>query len=140
MTDRIKPFVLIILDGWGESEKREHNPTVLVKTPFITELFDNFPHTSLEASGKAVGLPEGQMGNSEVGHLHLGAGRKVPQDLTRIDLDVANHQLGNNPVFKHAIALAKAKKSRIHVLGLLSPGGVHSHENHIEALVKLLDE
>lgn len=140
MTDRAKPFVLIILDGWGESESPEHNPTLLVKTPHITGLFNNFPHTSLEASGNAVGLPEGQMGNSEVGHLHLGAGRKVPQDLTRIDLDVAQHQFKHNTAFKEAIARAKAQNSRIHVLGLLSPGGVHSHERHIEALMQMLDE
>ena len=140
MENRIKPFVLIILDGWGESPERAHNPTLLVKTPHITELLNHFPHTSLEASGLAVGLPDGQMGNSEVGHLHIGSGRKVPQDLTRIDLDVANHQFGNNPAFKEAITLAKAKNSRIHVLDSCPPGGVHSHENHIEALVNVLNE
>jgi 2,3-bisphosphoglycerate-independent phosphoglycerate mutase len=140
MNNRVKPFVLIILDGWGDSKIREHNPTQLVKTPHITRLLQNFPHTLLEASGNAVGLPAGQMGNSEVGHLHLGAGRKVPQDLTRINEDVANHQFGRNPIFQEAIRIAKEKKSRIHVLGLLSQGGVHSHENHIEALINLLDE
>ena len=92
-----KPFALIILDGWGYREESAHNPTRTVSTPTIDNLFSHYPNLLIEASGTAVGLPEGQMGNSEVGHLHIGAGRKVPQDLVRISNDIKNGDFFKNP-------------------------------------------
>lgn len=135
-----RPFVLIILDGWGHRDALEHNPILKVATPVLDDILKHYPHTLLDASGIAVGLPEGQMGNSEVGHLHLGSGRKVPQDLTRIDADIATKNFEKNPVFTDAIATAKKYNSTIHILGLISPGGVHSHENHIKAIINLIEE
>lgn len=133
-----KPIALIILDGWGERSEQTNNPTKNVKTPTIDALYRDYPHISLEASGQAVGLPDGQMGNSEVGHLHLGAGRKLPQDLVRINNAIENNELSKNPVLIDAIKTAKNKQSAIHVIGLLSPGGVHSHEDQLYALIKLI--
>lgn len=129
------PTVLIILDGWGHREATSHNPTKTVPTPTIDKLFKEHPHMLLAASGTAVGLPEGQMGNSEVGHLHLGAGRKLPQDLVRINADIEHNQLDQNEAIASAIKQAKTTNKAIHILGLLSPGGVHSHEDHISALI-----
>lgn len=135
-----KPVVLIILDGWGYSENRQHNPISSEKTPVFDQLMVKYPHTLLNASGLSVGLPEGQMGNSEVGHLHIGAGRKVPQDLTRIRADIKSGDFCKNPVFIDAIKEVAATNKAVHVLGLLSPGGVHSHENQILALIKMMGE
>lgn len=135
-----KPLVLIILDGWGYREDTSHNPTRTVKTPTMDVLWNNYPHLLLHASGKAVGLPEGQMGNSEVGHLHLGAGRKVPQDLVRINDDIESGDFKKNPVFNDAIKQAKKTDKAIHIIGLLSPGGVHSHQNQIAALIQMIGE
>lgn len=135
---RPKPMILIILDGWGERDSKKYNPIHSVNTPTLDYLFSHYPHLLMEASGTAVGLPENQMGNSEVGHLHLGAGRKIPQDLTRIQQDIDQHQFEKNPVFLEAISLAKKNNSAVHVIGLLSRGGVHSHENHIAAMIHLL--
>ncbi|MCX7121966.1 MAG: 2,3-bisphosphoglycerate-independent phosphoglycerate mutase [Gammaproteobacteria bacterium] len=133
-----KPFALIILDGWGHRTEKEHNPTRSVSTPTIDHLFSNYPNLLIEASGEAVGLPEGQMGNSEVGHLHIGAGRKVPQDLVRINNEIKNNQFFDNPILIKAIKKAKNNNKTIHVLGLLSDGGVHSHINHINACLQLM--
>lgn len=135
-----KPMVLIILDGWGYRESSEHNPIKLATTPHIDKLFSQYPWTLLEASGKAVGLPVGQIGNSEVGHLHIGAGRPVPQDLTRINDAVEDGSFKKNPHFLAAIAAAKKNDATIHILGLVSPGGVHSQENQIQTLIQLLVE
>lgn len=135
-----KPIVLMILDGWGHRDATQHNPVQTVKTPTFDRLYEKYPHTLLDASGPAVGLPEGQMGNSEVGHLHLGSGRKVPQDLTRIDLDISTGDFYQNPVLHNAINTAKEKDKAIHILGLVSPGGVHSHESHIIALMDMIAE
>lgn len=140
MTITPKPFVLIILDGWGHREETKYNPTKKIETPVMDELLASYPNTLLKASGEAVGLPAGQIGNSEVGHLHIGAGRKVPQDLTRIELDIATGDFYQNEIFRNAIAKAKQNKRSIHILGLLSPGGVHSHENQIMALIDLISE
>ncbi|MCB2228433.1 MAG: 2,3-bisphosphoglycerate-independent phosphoglycerate mutase [Desulfarculaceae bacterium] len=129
------PVALIILDGWGINESEEGNAVRLAKTPFIDSLFADYPHTSLKCSGEAVGLPEGQMGNSEVGHLNLGAGRVVYQDITRINLAVANGELGANPEFQKAFAVAKEDGRALHLLGLLSDGGVHSLITHLEAII-----
>lgn len=134
------PIALIILDGWGHREETQYNPIAQVDTPFIDSLFQHYPHTLLCASGEAVGLPKGQMGNSEVGHLHIGAGRKIPQDLTRINQSIEDGSFQKNPTFLKAIERSKQLNTKIHVLGLLSPGGVHSHENQINALMKMLND
>ncbi len=134
------PLCLIILDGWGERAESKHNPIRNIATPTFDALFAQHPHILLQASGEAVGLPAGQMGNSEVGHLHIGAGRKVPQDLTRIDQAIHDGSFKRNPVFLEAIALAKKYHSAIHILGLTSPGGVHSRDNQIAALIKLIGD
>lgn len=135
-----KPFALIILDGWGVREEIAHNPTKTANTPTIHALFSNYPHILIEASGEAVGLPKGQMGNSEVGHLHIGSGRKVPQDLVRINNDVQSGDFFKNPVLLNAIAIAQKNNAAIHTIGLWSPGGVHSHDNHIAAMLKMIDD
>lgn len=135
-----KPMVLIILDGWGERKEKTHNAIKLAATPTFDNLFAHYPHTLLEASGEAVGLPKGQMGNSEVGHLHIGAGRKVPQDLTRLDQAIASGDFFKNPVLLQAIAEAKKNNKAVHTIGLLSPGGVHSRDNQIEAMIQLVEQ
>lgn len=133
-----KPVVLIIRDGWGvnpggrERAVENADATLLAKTPFHDHLYATYPQARLSASGMDVGLPEGQMGNSEVGHLNLGAGRIVYQDLTRINKAIADGELRANPALVEAFA--KAKASRLHLLGLVSDGGVHSHQDHLIAL------
>src|SRR6201996_6152786 len=135
-----KPIVLIIRDGWGinpggrDKATENGDATLLAKTPFHDHLYATYPQATLSASGMDVGLPEGQMGNSEVGHLNLGAGRIVYQDLTRINKAIKDGELATNPVLVEAFA--KAKGHRLHFLGLLSDGGVHSHQNHLIALAK----
>ena len=133
-----KPVALIILDGWGYRRDKAYNPIQSTPTPTIDWLSQHYPQMLLNASGLAVGLPEGQIGNSEVGHLHIGAGRKVMQDLTRIDQDIQQYRFEHNPVWQTAIDHVKASSKAIHVVGLLSPGGVHSHTRHFKALITLL--
>ena len=135
-----KPIALIILDGWGHREEHQYNPLAEVDTPFIDSLFHHYPNTLISACGEDVGLPKGQMGNSEVGHLHIGAGRTILQDLTRINNAIKTGDFAKNPVLLKAIRLAKAHHSAIHVLGLLSSGGVHSHESQIAAMMMLLKD
>lgn len=131
------PLVLIVLDGWGYREDPQFNAIHAAHAPFWQHLWQDYPHTLAVASGLAVGLPKGQMGNSEVGHLHMGAGRLVPQDLTRIDLAIESGEFFENPVLTRTIdQLLKSGRS-LHIMGLLSPGGVHSHEKHIMAMIKL---
>jgi len=132
-----KPLVLMILDGWGYQEKRQHNAIAAATTPHWDEWWQNRPHLLLEASGEAVGLPAGQMGNSEVGHMHLGAGRVIHQDFTRINEAIASGEFANNPVLIDLIDEMKTAGKTIHVMGLLSSGGVHSHENHLFAFLAL---
>jgi 2,3-bisphosphoglycerate-independent phosphoglycerate mutase len=127
---------LIILDGWGLAPAGPGNAVSLARTPVFDELWARYPHTQLTACGRAVGLPDGQMGNSEVGHLNLGAGAVVMQDLTRIDEAVAEGSLGANPVLRDAFSGAE----RVHLLGLVSDGGVHSGWKHLEALIGLAAE
>lgn len=129
------PVALIILDGWGISPQDEGNAVVQADTPFIDSLYRDYPHTQLACSGEAVGLPAGQMGNSEVGHLNLGAGRVVYQDISRINLTLAAGKLGDNPEFKKAFDAAKKEGQALHLLGLVSDGGVHSLLVHLEALI-----
>jgi 2,3-bisphosphoglycerate-independent phosphoglycerate mutase len=133
----VKPIVLIVLDGWGYRENPQANAILDAKIPFWDKLWRECPHTLLSASGIDVGLPPGQMGNSEVGHLHMGAGRLVPQDLHRIDIAIENREFFQNPILIQAVDEAKQNHHSVHILCLLSPGGVHSHENHILAMAEL---
>ena len=129
--------MLIILDGWGHSDSSENNAIAAALTPTWDRLWVESPHTLISGSGPDVGLPEGQMGNSEVGHMNLGAGRVVDQDLTRITSSIEGGSFDNNAVLIEALGLARNTYKAVHVLGLLSPGGVHSHEDHIQALIRM---
>ncbi|MGI3136447.1 MAG: 2,3-bisphosphoglycerate-independent phosphoglycerate mutase [Candidatus Phytoplasma vitis] len=131
---------LIILDGLGLSSKKENNAFHLAKTPYLDHLLANFPNTTLQASGQEVGLPEGQMGNSEVGHLNLGAGRVIDQYLNKINKSISTKSFFVNEAFLKAIKHAKKNNSKIHLLGLVSDGGVHSHLSHFESLLDLMRE
>ena len=140
MAQARRPLMLIILDGWGYREDEEGNDILAALTPNLDILMKEYPWCFLEASGEAVGLPEGQMGNSEVGHLNIGAGRIVYQDLTRINLSIKNGDFFKNPVFLNAISNVKVNDSSLYLMGLLSYGGVHSYMTHIFALIKLANE
>ena len=122
-----KPLVLVILDGLGHRDSQAYNAASLAHTHTLDRLLAHYPHRLIEASGKAVGLPDGQMGNSEVGHMHLGAGRLIKQSLTRINESVESGTLAQNPAIISAVLKAKKQNGDVHILGLLSPGGVHSH-------------
>lgn len=134
---KYKPVVLLILDGWGHRVESEYNAIAQANTPVWDDLMSNHPHTLLSAAGKDVGLPKGQMGNSEVGHICLGAGRVIYQDLERINHAIENGQFYKNPVITKALLEAKKKDKRVHIMGLVSDGGVHSHVNHIIATLNL---
>ncbi len=129
-----KKVLLMILDGWGIATKPAVSAIDKAKTPFVDSLYKKYPHATLEASGLAVGLPEGQMGNSEVGHMNIGAGRIVFQDLVKINLAVEKGELNTHPVLAVAFAKTKAAKKKAHFIGLVSDGGVHSHINHLKGL------
>jgi 2,3-bisphosphoglycerate-independent phosphoglycerate mutase len=133
----MKKLLLIILDGWGIGPKNEHNAIFSGRTPFFDSLLEKNSRSILDASGEAVGLTEGQMGSSEVGHMHIGAGRVVMQELTRIDKSLGDGTFYTNEAFISACDYAKERKSALHLVGLLSDGGVHSHEKHLHALIKL---
>jgi 2,3-bisphosphoglycerate-independent phosphoglycerate mutase len=136
MPNRV-PYALIVLDGWGYREDTQANAIALARTPTWDKLWGNRPHCLISSSGPDVGLPIGQMGNSEVGHMNLGAGRVVDQEFTRISKAIADGSFFNNKVLvETAQNVARAGKA-LHLFGLLSPGGVHSHEDHIKAAVKL---
>jgi 2,3-bisphosphoglycerate-independent phosphoglycerate mutase len=132
------PVVLCILDGWGARRARDNNAIALADTPVWDRLIATCPHGLLEASQGDVGLPAGQMGNSEVGHMTLGSGRIVPQNLPRIDAAVASGAIAGLPAFQTFVATLKASAGTAHLLGLMSPGGVHSHQNHIAHLANAL--
>lgn len=134
---RPKPVLLLILDGWGHRDDPADNAIAQANLPNWRTLLRDCPHTLVHTSGLRVGLPEGQMGNSEVGHMNLGAGRVVYQDLTRIDAAIVDGSFFANAELLAACAGAKAANGTLHVFGLLSPGGVHSHENHIFAMLEL---
>jgi 2,3-bisphosphoglycerate-independent phosphoglycerate mutase len=136
--NRQRPAVLCILDGWGWRPEEVDNAIALAKPVNFNRMLAECPHALLSTSGRAVGLPAGQMGNSEVGHMNIGAGRVVVQDLPRVDDAVADGSLACRPVLRHLIATAKEAGGGVHVLGLLSPGGVHSHQDHIAALVRIV--
>jgi 2,3-bisphosphoglycerate-independent phosphoglycerate mutase len=135
-----KKVVLIIMDGWGNGPDNSSNAIRQAKTPFVDYLAKNYPNSELNTSGKNVGLPDGQMGNSEVGHLNIGAGRIVYQDLVKVNLAIQDHSLNKNPVLLEALTYAKDKSKKIHFIGLVSDGGVHSHIKHLKALCNITKE
>ncbi len=130
-------LLLMILDGWGYNKNNKHNAIAQANTPQWDEWWKTCPHILLQASGFAVGLPDAQMGNSEVGHMHIGAGRVIQQDFTRINESIKNGEFANNPVFHEVISTLKKTGKSLHIMGLFSPGGVHSHEQHLFALLDL---
>jgi len=129
-----KKVILMILDGWGIAKDKSVSAIDKANTPYVDSLFGKYAHSTLEASGLAVGLPEGQMGNSEVGHMNIGAGRIVYQDLVKINNAVEDGSLGENEVLRSAFSYAKENNKKVHFLGLVSDGGVHSHINHLMGL------
>ena len=131
--------LLMILDGWGNAPDPKLSALDQAHTPYIDSLYENYASNSLRTDGVHVGLPEGQMGNSEVGHMNLGAGRIVYQDLAKINLAVENNELQNEKVLTDSLEYAKMEGKKVHLLGLLSDGGVHSHINHLEGLIDLID-
>jgi 2,3-bisphosphoglycerate-independent phosphoglycerate mutase len=130
-----KKVILVIMDGWGIGQKKSSDAIQHARTPFVSSLYNKYPNTTLVTCGEAVGLPDGQMGNSEVGHLNLGAGRIVYQELQRINVGIRDGSFAKNQVLLNAIRGAKAKSKPLHLLGLVSDGGVHSHIKHLMALV-----
>ena len=132
-----KPVMLIVLDGWGIGKEYEGNAIHLAKTPIFDRLMKEYPNTTVEASGLAVGLPEGQMGNSEVGHLNIGSGRIVYQELTKITKAIEDGSFFNKKEFLDAINNAQENNSKLHIMGLVSNGGVHSHNTHLYAFLEL---
>jgi len=133
----ITPVLLIILDGFGYREDPDFNAILAANKPNWDKLWHDYPHTLINASEKFVGLPSAQMGNSEVGHLNIGAGRVVYQDLSRVDVGIEDGSFFTNPALSNGITQAKQSGNALHIMGLLSPGGVHSHENHIFAMLEM---
>jgi len=131
------PLVLIILDGWGYRAETHANAIALARKPNYDALLRDFPNTLVHTSGRYVGLPNGQMGNSEVGHLNIGAGRVVYMDITKIDVMIENGEFFSNPALLSAMKNARSGERRLHIFGLLSDGGVHSHQNHLYALLRM---
>jgi 2,3-bisphosphoglycerate-independent phosphoglycerate mutase len=131
------PMALIILDGWGHSERKEYNAVANADAPFLRGILAEYPRTLLQASGEAVGLPAGVIGNSEVGHICMGAGRVVCQDLSRINKAIAEHELDRNETLLDLFAKIRDARGRLHLMGLVSDGGVHSHLEHLKTLVRL---
>ncbi len=137
---RPRPVVLVVLDGWGVSDRSVGNAIEAARAPFYKKILSEAPHSLLAASGLAVGLPEGQMGNSEVGHLNMGAGRVVYQEFTRISESIEDGSFFRNEALLAAVDLCRKGSGRLHLLGLVSDGGVHSHLNHLIALLRLAAE
>jgi 2,3-bisphosphoglycerate-independent phosphoglycerate mutase len=131
----MRPVVLIVMDGWGIREEKDGNATILADTPNLKRLLTRYPSTLLNASGLSVGLPEGQMGNSEVGHLTLGSGRVVYQELTRINKSISDGSFYENPTLNGLLMNVKGRGTALHVMGLVSDGGVHSHITHLYAIL-----
>ncbi|MBI5892951.1 MAG: 2,3-bisphosphoglycerate-independent phosphoglycerate mutase [Deltaproteobacteria bacterium] len=136
----VKPLILIILDGWGINPRKEGNAQHFANMPNINGLYKEYPWTKLECSGIAVGLPEGQMGNSEVGHLTIGSGRVIYQELTRINNEIKTGEFFKNPAIQHAFDNLKKSGKDLHLFGLVSDGGVHSHIEHLFALIDMADK
>lgn len=137
MASAKKPLVLIIMDGWGYRENPDNNAILNANTPVLDKLWQDYPSTLISGSGMDVGLPDGQMGNSEVGHVNLGAGRIVYQDFTRITKSIDDGEFEHTPALVNAIDAAVSQGKAVHLMGLLSPGGVHSHEDHIAAAIDM---
>ncbi|HAO45579.1 MAG TPA: 2,3-bisphosphoglycerate-independent phosphoglycerate mutase, partial [Chitinophagaceae bacterium] len=129
-----KKVILIIMDGWGLGKVKNSDAIQHAKTPFVNSLYSKYPNTTLVTCGEAVGLPDGQMGNSEVGHLNLGAGRIVYQELQRINVAIRTGEFAKNQPLLNAIRFAKQKGKTLHLIGLVSDGGVHSHINHVKSI------
>ncbi len=140
MRQNAKPVLLVILDGWGYREETDANAIAAARKPVWDRLWEERPHTLINTSGAAVGLPGGQMGNSEVGHLNLGAGRVVYQEFTRVSRAIRTGSFFTNRTLTDAVDRAREAGGAVHIMGLLSPGGVHSHEEHIQAMVRLAVE
>ena len=136
MAEKRRPVLLTILDGWGHSDKTEANAIALARKPTYDKLMAEYPHTLIRASEHFVGLPDGQMGNSEVGHLNIGAGRVVRMDITRIDDLIARDAFTNHPPIADAMRRAREQERQLHLIGLVSDGGVHSHQEHLYALLR----
>src|SRR5499425_2563539 len=137
MSKRAKPLVLTVLDGWGFRPETKGNAVALARKPNYDRLLADFPNTLIHTSGPFVGLPEGQMGNSEVGHLNIGAGRIVHMDITRIDLMIQNGDFFSNPTLLATMKHARTDGRTLHLFGLVSDGGVHSQQTHLYALLKM---
>lgn len=137
MQNKNKPVVLLILDGWGYREEKEFNAIAMANTPNWDHLWSQHPHTLISGSGQDVGLPQGQMGNSEVGHLCMGAGRVIYQDLERINHSIEQGDFNQNPTLVKAMESARHQNKKVHLMGLLSAGGVHSHQDHFIAALNL---
>lgn len=140
MANHHLPALLVIMDGFGLAPQGADNAVAAASTPFIDSLYEKYPHTTLGASGEDVGLPDGQMGNSEVGHLNIGAGRIVFQELSRINNAIKDGSIKTNEVFTKTMDDVAASGKTLHLMGLMSPGGVHSMESHCEALVSMAAE
>ncbi|NMM46779.1 2,3-bisphosphoglycerate-independent phosphoglycerate mutase [Marinigracilibium pacificum] len=136
----MRKVILMILDGWGLATKPEVSAIAKANTPFMDSAFEKYPHSKLEASGLAVGLPDGQMGNSEVGHMNIGAGRVVYQDLVKINRSIESGEIKDNEVLTNAYDYAKKNNKNVHLIGLVSDGGVHSHINHLKGLISYASE
>src|SRR5882724_584422 len=132
-----KKVLLMILDGWGIAKNLKVSAIDAAKTPYINSLYKKYPHSKLQASGLAVGLPVGQMGNSEVGHMNIGAGRIVYQDLVKVNKAVEEKELDKNEVLLDAFKYAKANNKAVHLIGLVSDGGVHSHIEHLKGIITI---
>jgi len=135
--DKKTPYVLVIMDGVGHREAKQDNAFLAAKTPNLTKMEAEYPHSLISGSGEDVGLPDGQMGNSEVGHMNLGAGRVLYQDFTRITKDIRTGAFFEQPVLVDAVEKAQAANGAVHIMGLLSEGGVHAHQDHIIAMCEL---
>ena len=140
MTLRKKPVALIVLDGWGHREEKEHNAIAEAKTPFFDSLWHNYPHTLLNASEEHVGLSKGTMGNSEIGHMSMGTGKVIDTDLVRISKAQKNDEFKINPAFLGLFDHVKKNNSYLHILGMISPGGIHSHQEHLHGFLKTAKE
>src|SRR3954467_5510119 len=130
----MKKAILVIMDGWGLGKVKTADAIQNANVPFVSSLYSKYPNTTLTTCGEAVGLPEGQMGNSEVGHLNLGAGRIVYQELQRINVAIREGELAKNKSLLDSLEHAKSRNKPLHLLGLVSNGGVHSHINHLKAI------
>ncbi|MDE3228263.1 MAG: 2,3-bisphosphoglycerate-independent phosphoglycerate mutase [Chloroflexota bacterium] len=132
-----RPLTLIVMDGYGINPRKDANAIALARKPHLDAIERQWPHTQIATSGPAVGLPEGQMGNSEVGHLNIGAGKRVLQEFTRVSAAIHDGSFFSNPALLHAIAHAKRNGSKLHLCGLIGDGGVHAHQSHLEALLRM---